>query len=374
MEKDRLQSGNGTVDKVLTSVHSSNMGPLFGDLGISVFLTTYQAGRLVILEQNDQGTLHNHFCEFSRPMGLAAYADRLALGVDTQIIEFHDLPAVARTLTSIGNFDAAYLPRINYHTGDVQIHEMAWLPPESDRAEPELLFVNTRFSCLCRRESPYSFVPVWRPKFISAIAPEDRCHLNGVGIRDNCPRYATALGATDNAGGWRENKKNGGILIDIQANEILARGLSMPHSPRWYNGQLWVLNSGYGSFGTVDPATGSYLEVTRLPGFTRGLDFYGNFAFIGLSQVRESATFSGIEIAARPVEERCCGIWVVDIKSGKSIGMVKFGDALQEIFALQVIPRKRAALVNNNKAILSDSFVLPDQSLAEVAEPFRRNI
>ena len=135
-----------------------------------------------------------------------------------------------------------------------------------------------------------------------------------------------------------------------------------------------MLNSGYGSFGTVDPATGSYLEVTRLPGFTRGLDFYGNFAFIGLSQVRESATFSGIEIAARPVEERCCGIWVVDIKSGKSIGMVKFGDALQEIFALQVIPRKRAALVNNNKAILSDSFVLPDQSLAEVAEPFRRNI
>ncbi|MFM7131148.1 MAG: TIGR03032 family protein, partial [bacterium] len=240
--------------------------------------------------------------------------------------------------------------------------------------DPELIFVNTRFSCLCRREMPYSFVPVWRPRFISAIAPEDRCHLNGMGVRDNRPRYVTALGETDTAAGWRENKKDGGILIDIETNEVISRGLSMPHSPRWYNDRLWVLNSGFGSFGVIEPVSGKYVEVARLPGFTRGLDFYGNLAFIGLSQVRESATFSGIEIASRPVEERSCGIWVVDINTGGIIGMVKFGDALQEIFAVQVIPRKRAALVTDSQRILADSFVLPDQSLAEVAEPFRQHV
>lgn len=374
MATELPESEGFKTNQVLTSVHSANMGPMFGELGISVFASTYQAGRLVILEQNDQGTINNHFCEFVRPMGMAFRRDRLAIGVNTQILEFHDIPAVARTIKSPGTFDAAFLPRLDYHTGDVQIHEMAWLEAGQQGDDPELIFVNTRFSCLCRREMPYSFVPVWRPRFISAIAPEDRCHLNGMGVRDNRPRYVTALGETDTAAGWRENKKDGGILIDIETNEVISRGLSMPHSARWYNDRLWVLNSGFGSFGVIEPVSGKYVEVARLPGFTRGLDFYGNLAFIGLSQVRESATFSGIEIASRPVEERSCGIWVVDINTGGIIGMVKFGDALQEIFAVQVIPRKRAALVTDSQRILADSFVLPDQSLAEVAEPFRQHV
>jgi uncharacterized protein (TIGR03032 family) len=145
-------------------------------------------------------------------------------------------------------------------------------------------------------------MPRWRPKFVRALAPEDRCHLNGLGVRDGKVRYATALGATDTAAGWRATKKDGGVLIDVENNEILVRGLSMPHSPRWYAGKLWVLNSGSGSLGIVDPATGRYEEVVSLPGFTRGLDFVGPLAFVGLSQVRESAVFSGIAIAERPVE------------------------------------------------------------------------
>jgi uncharacterized protein (TIGR03032 family) len=200
---------------------------------------------------------------------------------------------------------------------------------------------------------PYSFTPIWRPRFISAIAPEDRCHLNGLGLRDNRPWYATALGESDTRAGWRENKKDGGILIDIQADEIIARGLSMPHSPRWYNGRLWVLNSGFGSFGTIDLATGKYIEVARLPGFTRGLDFFGNLAFIG-----------------RPLEERCCGMWVVDIQTGQTVGMVKFGDALQEIFAVAVLPRRRAAVVTENQSLLEDSFVLPDAALLDVEQSY----
>jgi uncharacterized protein (TIGR03032 family) len=237
----------------------------------------------------------------------------------------------------------------------------------------ELWFVNTRFSCLCTRGMPYSFVPRWRPPFISALAPQDHCHLNGMGLRDGKVRYATALGETDTPAGWRANKKDGGVLIDVEANEVIARGLSMPHSPRWYAGKLWVLHSGTGGIGTIDPATGRYDEVASLPGFTRGLDFAGPLAFVGLSQVRESAVFSGIPIAERPLEDRCCGVWVVNIETGRVVALVKFEDALQEIFAVQVLRgRRQPDLLNDDLVRLAQSFVLPDDALGEVAEPFRK--
>src|SRR5208282_4309752 len=148
--------------------------------------------------------------------------------------------------------DACYLPRHGCVTGDIQIHEMAWANPpksakggkEEQATEPELWFINTRFSCLCTRHTLYSFVPRWRPPFISCLAPEDRCHLNGLCLVEGRPAFVTALGQTDTPGGWRANKKDGGILIEIETGEILTRGLSMPHSPRWHAGRLWLLESG----------------------------------------------------------------------------------------------------------------------------------
>ena len=80
---------------------------------------------------------------------------------------------------------------------------------------------------------------------------------------------------------------------------MITRGLSMPHSPRWYAGRLWVCESGAGTLGFIDPSTGRYEPIAEVPGFTRGLDFAGNLAFVGLSQVRESAVFSGIPITER---------------------------------------------------------------------------
>jgi uncharacterized protein (TIGR03032 family) len=350
----------------LRSVHSTNFGPLLDELGISILVTTYQAGKLVVLRCNDQGTLNTHFRAFPRPMGLAVDGDRLAIGTALEVWEYHNIPAVARRLEPAGTHDACFLPRCAHVTGDVQVHEMAWLGEE-------LWFVNTRFSCLCTRGMPYSFVPRWRPRFISALAPQDRCHLNGLGLRDGKARYVTALGETDVPAGWRTNKKDGGVLIDVEANEVIARGLLMPHSPRWYGGRLWVLNSGTGGLGVVDPATGRYNEVVKLPSFTRGLDFAGPLAFVGLSQVREGAVFSGVPIAERPVEERCCGVWVIHIETGRVVAFVKFEDALQEIFAVQILHgRRHPDVLNDDLVRLSQSFVLPDDALRDVAERFRK--
>lgn len=344
----------------MRSVHTSNFPEILAHFGMSVLVTTYQAGRLVLL-RNDNGVLNTHFRFFPKPMGLALAPHRLAIGCEMEVREFHDIPAVAAKIEPKGRHDVAFLPRTAHATGDIQIHEMAWI-------DGDVWFVNTRFSCLATRSTLYSFVPRWQPWFVSKLVPEDRCHLNGLCVIDGQVRYVTALGETDTAGGWRENKRSGGILIDVPAGTIVSRGLSMPHSPRWYRDKLWVLHSGTGGFGFVDPKTGAYQSVCELPGFTRGLSFAGPLAFIGLSQVRESAVFSGIAIAERPQSERACGVWVVNIETGQIVAWVRFEDAVQEIFAVEVLPQARyPEIVIDDRELLAGSFILPEEALGEMA-------
>src|SRR5947207_9982868 len=147
----------------------------------------------------------------------------------------------------------------------------------------------TRFSCLCTLDPDYSFVPRWQPPFISALAAEDRCHLNGLAMVDGRPRYVTALGESDTARGWRANKPRGGCLIDVDSGAVLSRGLSMPHSPRWHDGRLWVLESGTGQLLLIDGATGRRQRIAEVPGFGRGLAMAGPYAFIGLSKIRKTS-------------------------------------------------------------------------------------
>lgn len=364
----------------LHSVYTSSLPQIFAQLNISLMVSTYQAGK-VILVRHDMGTainghgptstINTHFRAFHKPMGMAMQGNRLAIGGQKTVWELHNMPAVARKLDPPGKHDACYLPRHIHITGDIDIHEMAFAE------DGELWLVNTRFGCLCTLDAAHSFHPRWRPPFVTAYAPEDRCHLNGLALVDGHPQYVTALGETDTVGGWRANKANGGLLMDVTTNEILLRGLSMPHSPRWYNNQLYVLESGQGSLSVVDLETARNTRhmphnaphatrpLTTLPGFTRGLDFYGPLAFIGLSQVRESATFSGLPLMERLGEERTCGVWVVHIETGQTLGFLRFEAGVQEIFAVQVLPNTRfPEMLEWEDERLSHSYVLPDASLA----------
>ena len=225
-------------DSPLRSVHTTNFPNLLEEIQASLLVTTYQAGKLVILRNND-GVLNTHFRSFEKPMGLAVSGGKLALGTNVEVWEFHNVPAACRQLDNRSineatsdeltllrpKHDACYLPRRVHTTGDVQIHEMAWVGEE-------LWFINTAFSCLCARSDVYSFQPRWLPPFINHLVPSDCCHLNGMAIRDGRLQYVTALGATGAPAGWRSNKRNGGVLIEVASGEILLQGLSMPHSPR----------------------------------------------------------------------------------------------------------------------------------------------
>jgi uncharacterized protein (TIGR03032 family) len=334
---------------------------------MSLLVTTYQAGKLVIVRaQGDQ--LNCHFRAFKSPMGLAQTdtGARLAIGTAQQVWEFRDVPEVAGRLEPTGKHDACYLPRSSHFTGNVLIHEMAF------GAGNELWFVNTRFSCLATLDPESSFVPRWRPSFVTELDSTDRCHLNGLAMVGGRPKYVTALGETNTAAGWRPNKARGGVLIDVDSGAIMSRGLSMPHSPRWHSGRLWVCESGSGTVGYVDPRNGRYEAVAATPGFTRGLDFAGGFAFVGLSQVRESAVFSGIPIAERLAPaERTCGVCAIDLRSGQVVALLRFESGVQEVFAVSVVRRGFPDLINDNDTVLDSSFVLPSESLGEVAASVR---
>jgi uncharacterized protein (TIGR03032 family) len=370
----------------LRSVHTANLPAMLRQIGASLVASTYQAGRVIFLRY-DNGLLNTHFRCFDKPMGLAIAQNRLAVGTAMEIWEFHNIPAVcdrlnqspsqdapsalapsafSDKLTGAQHCDACFLPRIAHCTGDIQIHEMVWVGED-------LIFVNTLFSCLARRSQTFNFEPVWRPAFVKQLIPGDCCHLNGLAVRDGAVRYVTALGESDQPSGWRTNKKNGGLLIDVASNEIIAKGLSMPHSPRWYDDRLWCLQSGTGGFGLIDLQTGKYESVVELPGFTRGLAFYGPLAFIGLSQVRENAFFGGVPIAQKTLGERSCGVWVVNIASGEVLAMVKFEDAVQEIFAVEVLSGAiYPELVNDDRKLLAETFELHDDVLRDVPEELRR--
>ena len=198
--------------------------------------------------------------------------------------------------------------------------------------------------CLAALSEAHSFKPLWQPAFISKLAAEDRCHLNGLAMRDGQPAYVTAVGCSDVADGWREHRADGGVVIDVNTNEIVCSGLSMPHSPRWHNGRLWLLNSGTGDFGYVNPQTGQFEPVCFCPGYMRGLSFHGDFALIGISKPRHNKTFSGlaldVNLKSRHAEARC-GVQVVDLRTGDVVHWLRMEGVVEELYDVVVLPGVR---------------------------------
>jgi uncharacterized protein (TIGR03032 family) len=341
---------------------------LLQELGASLLVTTYQANKLLAVRAEGNG-LSTLVRTFERPMGLAVNGDRLALGCRDQIWEFRNAPDIARQMEPLGTHDACYLPRSSHLTGEIGIHEVAWAKSplslgdrEAGGECDELWIVNTRFSCLCTLDPAYSFVPRWRPPFVSALTAEDRCHLNGLAVVDGRPKYVTALGETDSPQGWRVEKARGGCVMEIGSEQIISRGLSMPHSPRWHDGRLWLLESGTGRLVLVDPTNGNRQSVIDLPGFARGLALCGQYAFIGLSKIRATSTMDGVPLAERR-DQLKCGVAVVDLVAGRICAMLEFQTAVEEIFDVQLLVGLRfPEVMGFQKDTIQHTFVVPSES------------
>jgi uncharacterized protein (TIGR03032 family) len=341
--------------------------------GGSVAVTTYQAGKVAVIgwdERQRQGALGARggqggqvtllLRQFEKPMGLAASADgkRLALATRHAVMLLADAPLLAPDYLEDqkGRYASLYLPRAAYFTGDINVHDLAFA------ADGTLWVVNTRFCCLSHLSAEHSFVPKWKPPFVSEVAPEDRCHLNGLAMVQGKPAYVTCLGETDDVGGWRANKAAGGVVVDVASNEVVLRGLSMPHSPRWYKDQLWLLNSGAGELWAVDVHTGRHVVVAGLPGYLRGLSFAGPFALIGLCQIREKHIFGGLPVQQK-YKKLLCGVAVVDLRTGQQAAMLEFTSGVQELYEVLFLPGVRRPMVlNTEKDATRQAFTAPDFS------------
>ena len=317
--------------------YSRNFPAVLERLGVSLLVSTYQAGKLFVVGSR-QGELALSFHYFEQAMGLAVGRERVAVGTRNQIWFLRHTPDIAPRHQPAGRHDGCLLARSSHFTGDIHGHELAW-------AGDELWIVNTLFSCLCTLHPDYSFVPRWRPPFITALAAEDRCHLNGLALAPDergvlIPRYVTALAETDTPAGWRPNKATSGCLLHVPTGQAVARGFAMPHSPRVYQGRIWLLDSGTGRLVLVEPTTAAVETVAELPGYTRGLALHDHFAFVGLSRIRETSTFGGLPIAGRRHELRC-GVGIIDLHSARLVAHLEFLSGVEEIFAVEVLPGLR---------------------------------
>ncbi len=306
-------------------------------IGASLAFTTYQAGKVFFLGLRPDGRLAVFERTFARCMGLGVAPDArsFVLATHYQLIRFDNVvPPGGRS----GEHDAVFAPHAIWITGDLDAHDVGILPG----GRP--VFVNTLFSCVAAASDHHSFKPLWKPPFVSRLAPEDRCHLNGLALEGGRPRYVTLVSKSDVADGWRDRRADGGMLLDAESGETMVAGLSMPHSPRLHDGRVWLLNSGTGELGRVDAAAGRFEPVAFCPGYARGLAFIGQYAVIALSLARENRTFQGLPLdqalASRGAEPRC-GLLVVDTKTGDTVEWVRIEGVVRELYDVATLPGVR---------------------------------
>ncbi|MFN4328497.1 MAG: TIGR03032 family protein [Limnobacter sp.] len=334
---------------------SRNLTRRLRELGVSICFSSYQSGLLHTVGSGPDGISQVQHCAVRKPMGLHySPGDGLFVACSDHILRFADVLRRGELANEI--FDACFLPRTTHHTGNLDAHDL------SLAADGTPMFVNTRYNCLSRLSTIHSFEVVWKPTFITAIVPEDRCHLNGLAMLDGAPAYVTAVSRSNVIDGWRDRRQGGGVVIDVRNNQIVCEGLSMPHSPRIHNGTLWLLNAGKGELGYVDHAPGlpgRFVPKAFCPGFLRGLVLVKNYAFVGLSKPRYQR-FEGLELDNRLKEadsEAWCGVQVIDINTGVCVDWLRIDGGVTELYDVIAIPDKQCPFIRSPTTMGDDPVV-----------------
>ena len=337
MSSDILSSGDSAPPYAFEA--SADFAGWMHEQAVAVAITTYQIGKLFMVGASSPTRLSVAERTFARCLGIARAGNGFFLAGQNNVLRFENVVPAGQELQG---HDAVFVPQVSWYTGDVFAHDVG------GTASGRPIFVNTMFSCLATVDETASFRPVWRPPFITALQPGDRCHLNGLAMQDGRPRYVTVAAQTDAPGGWREKRAGGGCVIDVERNEIITTGLSMPHSPRLHQGRLFLCNAGTGELGEVELTTGRFQPIAFCPGFARGLALHGDYAFVGLSLPRQSDVFSGLPLddrlkeAGRAAE---CVIQIIDLRSGALVHWLRIGGTVRELYDIVCLPGLRTPMV-----------------------------
>ncbi len=384
MEKEEIENSFN-----FSSIHSDNLPKILKALNISLVVTSYQSARLILI-RSDGKTLDTRFKTFARPMGIYADEEHITLGTFNQVLEFkrsdkllkeiknekldktenftkkvlekdkEELEKLQKArqeeIDSVKNSDSLYLHRASLTTGMINIHDIAW-------GDEGLWVVNSTFSCLSTLSPDNSFVAKWKPKFISELVPEDRCHLNGMAMKDGKPKYVTTFNMEDSRDSWSKERIDYGTLIDIDTNEILIEGMIMPHSPKVYKDEVYVCESGLGVVWKINPRTKEKTEIIKLQGFTRGLYFYGDLMLVGTSQVRASEIKKPTPISTM-YDETYAGIWIVNPQKKEILAYIKFDGDIDQIYDIAVIPDSTMPeLLNLNSSLTRHLFDFTQENI-----------
>lgn len=336
-----------------------NISTILNELGCSIGLSTYQAGKLIFLSAPDSRTISQLPRNFAKPMGIALDGNRMAIASLGEVMLLKNLPEMAWDYPNQPKtYDALFLPRATYHTGMLDIHDVAF-------SEDGIIGINTQYSCICKIDETYSFSPIWQPHFISKLAPQDRCHLNGLAMHEGKPLYVSALSQTDTPNGWRKHKVDGGILMHVPSNTIVCSGLPMPHSPRYYDGKVYVLLSATGQLACFDPKSEQLEIVAELGGFARGMSREGKYLFIGLSKIRKkSKGFQNLPIAEKANQ---AGVIVFDMEQKETVGYMIYENSVDEIYDVKVLKGvRRPGVVTPSKKAHQFAVSYPGKSFWKI--------
>lgn len=278
------------------------------------------------------------------PFGVAFDGARLALTARRSV----EVYALSRRLASsypaaTGCYDAICVPIGSWRTGECMLREI--------RLDgPSIVAANTNFSCISRTDMRASFEPLWRPPFISALMPEDRCHLNSFATdAQGRVRFVTAFAETDTHRGYRNVPLDSGVIIDVIHDTTIAKGLGMPHSVRLYDDALYVLDSATGSLWRMNLETRAGVAMAHLPGFTRGMCRIGDSLIVGISPMRDTAQVLNLPVFAAKADFKAA-LAAIDIHTGQVQGMLRLPDTIVEILDIGIVPTVRRLHIQNPAA------------------------
>ncbi|MBL0052224.1 MAG: TIGR03032 family protein [Bacteroidetes bacterium] len=334
---------------------SPQLPELLLKLNCSIAITTYQAGKLVFISPADENRLTQLPRTFAKPMGFEVDGDRLVLATKDEVLFFENSRELAVHYPNKKNtYDSLFIPRATFYTGQVDMHDVA-LGTEGIWA------INTSFSCLCQVTGSFNFIPRWQPPFITELVSEDRCHLNGMVLIKGKPKYVTALGKTNIHQGWRDSIVDGGILMDVESNEIILEKLAMPHSPVMYKDELYMLLSASGEIIKVNIKEKKYEVIKQLNGFCRGMDVYNDYLFVAMSKLRKnSSTFAKLSFAEKADE---AGVKVIHLPTKALVAEINYQASVDEIYSLKILANTiRPNILNTINPLHKYSLSIPGQT------------
>lgn len=298
---------------------------------ISIAVTSYDCQRLIVLRQKNDN-IDTLLVPAARPRGLAIKDNKLTIAAYTEIINYYRYDQLSADMADKIDLqsDSLFVPRNSHITGEINAHDIAW-------GDGGLWLVNSRFSCICTLQPDLSFKPRWWPMFLDGPTGDGAAHLNCMAMLDGKPAYATCFGPFSEGRSWRDEiSLDTGLLIDVQNNQVVMEGLCMPHSPKVYEGKVYVCNSGYGTVMCYDPVTKTAETLLEVQGFTRALTFYKHYMIVCCSKFRTSERAAPLPVALK-YQESHAGIYIVDMTDLSIVAYCRFDGDVSQLYDVAVI-------------------------------------